>query len=120
MQLISRKSELNGAVLIPASKSHTIRAVAIASLAEGQSVIRNPLRSGDAEASVRCYRALGARIDTTDPAAWKVQGVGGQIVPPAETIDVGQIQFGYDQIILLFHYLFISSPAVVSCFHLIT
>ncbi len=88
MQLVSRKSRLRGSVLIPASKSHTIRAVAIASLAEGQSLIRNPLYSGDSEAAVRCYSALGAEIDTGDPTVWKVTGIGGRIVPPAETIDV--------------------------------
>jgi len=88
MQLVSRKSRLQGVVSIPASKSHTIRAVAIASLAKGESVIRNPLWSGDTEAAVLCYRAFGARIDTIDDKAWKVTGLGGKIAPPAETIDV--------------------------------
>lgn len=88
MQLVSGKSRLRGSVLIPASKSHTIRAVAVAALADGHSVIRNPLLSGDSEAAVRCYRALGAEIDTSDPTAWKVSGVGSRIVAPAETIDV--------------------------------
>lgn len=88
MQLVSRKSRLQGVVSIPASKSHTIRAVAIASLAKGESVIRNPLWSGDTEAAVLCYRAFGARIDTTDDKAWKVTGLGSRIAPPAETIDV--------------------------------
>jgi 3-phosphoshikimate 1-carboxyvinyltransferase len=88
MQLVSRKSRLNGTVSIPASKSHTIRAIAIASLADGESIIRNPLWSGDSEAAVNCYSAFGARIDTTDPAAWKVTGLGGRIVPPEQTIDV--------------------------------
>ena len=88
MQLISRKSRLKGTVSIPASKSHTIRAVAIASLASGDSVIRNPLWSGDTEAAVLCYRAFGARIDTTDDKAWKVTGLGGKITPPREVIDV--------------------------------
>jgi len=88
MQLVSGKSRLRGSVLIPASKSHTIRAVAVAALADGHSVIRNPLLSGDSEAAVRCYRALGAAIDTSEPTAWKVAGVGGRIVAPAETIDV--------------------------------
>ncbi len=89
MQLTSRKSRLNGTVLIPASKSHTIRAVAIASLADGDSLIHNPLASSDAEASVRCYTALGAQIDTSNAETWKVSGVGGPVVPPAEIIDVG-------------------------------
>lgn len=88
MQLISRKSRLKGTVSIPASKSHTIRAVAIASLAHGQSLIRKPLWSGDSEAAVNGYRAFGAEIDTTDPTVWKVNGVGASVVPPKETIDV--------------------------------
>jgi 3-phosphoshikimate 1-carboxyvinyltransferase len=89
MQLVSRRSRLKGSVLIPASKSHTIRAVAIAALAEGQSLIHNPLLSGDAEAAVRSYSALGAQIDTSEAGLWKVQGTGGRIAPPLETIDVG-------------------------------
>ncbi len=89
MQLIVRKSRLAGEVTIPASKSHTIRAVAIASLAKGQSTIRNPLVSNDTQAAVACYRALGAKIDTSDSQLWKVVGTGGQITAPHEIIDVG-------------------------------
>lgn len=88
MQLVSRKSRLRGNVLIPASKSHTIRAVAIAALADGTSLIHNPLSSSDTEAAVHCYRALGARIDTSDPDLWEVSGMGGRIVSPRQTIDV--------------------------------
>jgi 3-phosphoshikimate 1-carboxyvinyltransferase len=89
MQLVSRKSRLKGTVSIPASKSHTIRAVAIASLAPGQSLIRNPLSSADAASAVSTYRALGATIDTSDPNLWKVTGMGGRIDAPAEPVDVG-------------------------------
>ena len=74
---------------MPASKSHTIRAVAIASLAAGESAIRRPLTSGDTQATVNCYRALGAKIDTSDPKLWKVIGTGGEITAPPESIDVG-------------------------------
>jgi len=88
MKLIAAKSRLKGTVTIPASKSHTIRAVAIASLAHGRSMIRAPLVSGDTRAVVDCYRALGARIDTSDPAVWKVAGAGGKIAAPPQTIDV--------------------------------
>jgi len=89
MKIITKKSKLNGSVAIPGSKSHTIRAVAIAALAGGQSIIRNPLDSSDTRSVVACYRALGAAIDTSDSNAWKVTGVGGQITPPKEIIDVG-------------------------------
>ncbi|MAE60546.1 MAG: 3-phosphoshikimate 1-carboxyvinyltransferase [Planctomycetaceae bacterium] len=89
MELICRPSRLRGSVEIPGSKSHTIRAVAIASLAEGDSRIAAPLWSDDAEAAAATYRALGATIDTADPAAWRVRGTGGEIRAPADVIDVG-------------------------------
>jgi 3-phosphoshikimate 1-carboxyvinyltransferase len=89
MKLIVQKSQLAGEVAIPGSKSHTIRAVAIASLAAGQSTIRNPLVSSDTQATVACYRALGARVDTSDSKLWKVIGTDGQITAPHEIIDVG-------------------------------
>ena len=89
MELKVGKSVLCGDVVIPASKSHTIRAVAIASLAEGKSTIRNPLISNDTQAAVDCYRVLGAEIDTTDTELWKVTGTAGQITKPEKIIDVG-------------------------------
>ncbi len=74
---------------VPGSKSHTIRAIAVASLAKGQSTIRNPLVSNDTLAAVYTYRALGAKIDTTDSDIWKVTGTSGQITTPREDIYVG-------------------------------
>jgi 3-phosphoshikimate 1-carboxyvinyltransferase len=88
MKLIVKKSRLKGTAAMPASKSHTIRAVAIASLAKGESIIRNPLVSNDTEAAVDCYRAFGAEI-TCDSKLWKVTGTGGHIETAEETIDVG-------------------------------
>jgi len=89
MKLTVEKSRLNGTVAIPGSKSHTIRAVAIASLAEGQSLVRVPLSSSDTLSAVACYQALGAAIDTTDPECWKVTGTDGEIAVPKDIIDVG-------------------------------
>lgn len=89
MKLVVMKSRLKGAVSIPASKSHTIRAVAIASLAAGESLIHNPLESSDCAAAVSCYRALGAGIDTSEPNLWKVTGTGGRIDAHGQVVDVG-------------------------------
>ncbi len=89
MQLIAGKSRLKGTVVIPGSKSHTIRAVAIASLAKGESSIKSPLVSGDTLSSVSCYRSLGAKIDTSNNDCWMVTGTAGKISVPKETIDVG-------------------------------
>ena len=89
MKIEAHKSRLKGTVAIPASKSHTIRAVAITSLAAGESLIHNPLDSSDAQAAVTSYRALGATIDTSDPKLWRVTGTDGRITTPKEIIDVG-------------------------------
>jgi len=89
MELIAGKSRLKGTVTIPASKSHTIRAIAIASLAGGKSAIRNPLVSNDTLSAAHCYRRLGAKIDTTDPSVWYITGTGGQLKSSKEPIDVG-------------------------------
>jgi 3-phosphoshikimate 1-carboxyvinyltransferase len=89
MQLVSRKSRLKGAVSIPGSKSHTIRAVAIGALAAGKSLIRQPLASADTMSAVNTYRALGAAIDASDPKLWTVEGIGGEIRIPSGPVDVG-------------------------------
>ncbi|MBN1816195.1 MAG: 3-phosphoshikimate 1-carboxyvinyltransferase [Sedimentisphaerales bacterium] len=89
MELHVTKSQIQGEVSIPGSKSHTIRAVAIASLAEGTSRIHNPLLSQDTLSAVACYRMLGAQIDTKDNSVWEVAGTQGRIHCPDKAIDVG-------------------------------
>jgi len=87
MKFVVKKSSLKGAVDIPASKSHTIRAVLIASLAEGTSKILNPLKSLDTAAAMDACRALGAEIEE-DENLWQVRGTGGELSVPEDVIDV--------------------------------
>ncbi|MBN1436438.1 MAG: 3-phosphoshikimate 1-carboxyvinyltransferase [Sedimentisphaerales bacterium] len=86
MKLKAEKSVLNGRVAIPGSKSHTIRCVALASLAEKTSEIIAPLDSADTQAAVRAYRQLGAQIECGP--TWKITGTGGRLSVPKEVIDV--------------------------------
>ena len=88
MKLQCTLSRLHGSVEIPGSKSHTIRAVAIAALAGGESVIREPLLSADTRAVVDAYMALGATFKQ-QPGLWRIQGTGGDIQTPSGPIDVG-------------------------------
>ncbi len=74
MKIIAEKSTLRGEALIPASKSHTIRAVTFSTLAHGKSIIHHPLVSSDCLAAVGAGRLFGAKIDAED--SWKVEGVG--------------------------------------------
>jgi len=88
MYLTSSYATLHGAVRIPASKSHTIRALLIASLADGESELLNPLDSGDTASCCHVCTALGARIDRL-LGAWRVRGTGGALNIPANPVDVG-------------------------------
>ncbi|MDZ7795452.1 MAG: 3-phosphoshikimate 1-carboxyvinyltransferase [Spirochaetia bacterium] len=81
-------SAVGGSVSIPASKSHTIRAVLIAGLADGTSTLRFPLESNDPLAAVRACGALGVEIDMHNDF-WSIKGTAGQLRPPATPIDVG-------------------------------
>lgn len=78
MKLTSSASTLSGSVLIPGSKSHTIRGVLIASLADGRSVLHHPLTSSDTEAAVQVYSTLGAKFDR-QADHWIIDGIGGTL-----------------------------------------
>ena len=86
MKIISEKSCLRGEVLVPASKSHTIRAVTLAGLARGTSTIRNPLVSADSMANVKAASLFGATCRLLD--SWEIEGVGGHPRIPDNVVDV--------------------------------
>ncbi|MFH1098068.1 MAG: 3-phosphoshikimate 1-carboxyvinyltransferase [Candidatus Desantisbacteria bacterium] len=85
MNLIVTPSKLNGNVIIPASKSHTIRAIVIASLAGGTSEIINPLHSSDTLSAVNVCQGLGARIKQGTVGSWQLavgsQSTEGEVSP---------------------------------------
>ncbi len=91
MKIRSSKSKLQGSVWIPGSKSHTIRGLVIATLAEGESELLNPLYADD---TISCFHAcemLGAKIQKFEAdARWLIQGVGkNKIKPQQATVDMG-------------------------------
>jgi len=88
MVLKVNKSRPCGRVFIPGSKSHTIRALFIASLAQGRSEISNPLISEDAMSAVDTCRALGAKIEMQGNK-FIVDGFGGIPKTPDDVINVG-------------------------------
>ena len=55
-------SSLNGEITAPGSKSYSHRAFIAASLAEGISIIKNPLYSGDVAYTLKILESLGIRI----------------------------------------------------------
>lgn len=96
------RKPLTATVVLPGSKSVTNRLLVLAALADGDSVLRRPLRSRDTELMAAALRALGVAV-TEQPGApaaegadgpestfaWQVAGVAGPLHPTADRIDVG-------------------------------
>jgi len=87
VKLKSKASRLQGEIFVPASKSHTIRAVAIAAMAHGTSVLSNPLISDDARSSIAAAREMGASIEMG--GEWIIKGVGSKPSIDCRHIDTG-------------------------------
>ena len=88
MKLKVEKSSIDGKIRIPGSKSHTIRGVIIASLADGESQLKNPLDSMDTKACVHACKALGAKIEKNGKNLWKVQGFNGKPETPENSLNL--------------------------------
>jgi len=56
------KSEISGNIVCPSNKSYTHRAIFLASLADGKSIIKNILRSGDTNATINACKNFGVEI----------------------------------------------------------
>jgi 3-phosphoshikimate 1-carboxyvinyltransferase len=81
-------SPITGELSAPPSKSYTHRAVILAALAAGESLIENPLLADDTRYTIEACRALGADIEIRDDSL-VVKGTSGRISPRKETIFVG-------------------------------
>ena len=72
---------------VPGSKSGTNRALLLAALAEGTSVVTGALRSDDCDRLVVALQTLGVRCLEVEHG-WEVHGVGGRF-PRGGTVDLG-------------------------------
>ena len=75
-----------GTMTAPSSKSHTLRALICASLADDTSFITAPLISGDMESAVQVLRQLGVTITevSNNPLVLKVTPPAGGLLASAE------------------------------------
>ena len=83
------RSPLSAVVPLPGSKSVTNRALVVAALAGGRSVVRRPLRSRDTELMAGALRVLGVPVTDTADGDWVVDGVAGPLQPTGSAVDVG-------------------------------
>lgn len=73
-------------ITIPGSKSITNRALVLAALATGPSILRAPLRSRDTELMASALRSLGTEVGDREDASWQVNPL--PLTGPA-TVDCG-------------------------------
>ena len=95
MRICGKRNQLTGHTLVPGSKSHTIRALLLATLAEGTSHIHNPLPSADCLSTAAAVPLMGSRVDLnlttegTPGTDWVVYGAGKNLHLPTDVINVG-------------------------------
>jgi len=85
------QAKLRGRIPIPASKSHTVRALLIAAFARGSSRLRRPLVSLDTNSCRAVVEKFGARVEV-DGEDWILHGIGGRVRPskrPVLDMNVG-------------------------------
>src|SRR5437667_2194637 len=85
---VTKSQNLKGEVRMPRSKTHSFRALILASLADGTSFVRNPKLSGDWHEAVKAMRMYGAKIEEIEIKVFRVSGVGGSLQTPADVINV--------------------------------
>ncbi len=83
MKVSIHKSEINGKVTAPSSKSYTIRGLMCAALARGRSEIIHPLISEDTEAAAEVLGQIGVSIHKQG-SRWQV--MGGPLKQPTEDL----------------------------------
>lgn len=86
MKISAAKHSLHGQIHVPGSKSQTIRSVMLATLAEGESVIRNPLPSKDGLASLEAAKAFGAKVEQGENE-WRIQGLRNHVSAPSDVVN---------------------------------
>ncbi|MFA6268346.1 MAG: 3-phosphoshikimate 1-carboxyvinyltransferase [archaeon] len=79
-----------GTIQAPPSKAHTLRAIIIASLAKGKTIIKNGLIAEDQEYAMKAMEQFGAkiRVDKTKNEI-EITGVNGKPLAPKENVFVG-------------------------------
>ncbi len=83
-----RRSHLRGMCRIPPSKSHSIRAVLIATLADGSSTIRTALTDGDGASALKVAQAFGADVNDHS-GELNISGLAGDLGRGQRDCDCG-------------------------------
>ena len=78
---------IRGTIAPPSSKSYAQRAIALALLAEGRSILRNIEFCKDTRSALKCIEALGAKVEYIDDNTIAIEG---GLKPQSNTLNVGE------------------------------
>ncbi|MBN2510127.1 MAG: 3-phosphoshikimate 1-carboxyvinyltransferase [Spirochaetales bacterium] len=87
--LIKKIRNMKARASAPPSKAHSLRAIALASLAGGTSRINNPLLGDDQLHLIECMRRLGVGIDV-EAGGLTIRGAGGCFSVAEPVLDAGE------------------------------
>ena len=81
------RGRVNGVIAPPSSKSYAQRAIAIALLANGRTILHNIEFCKDTRSALKCIEALGAKVTLLDESAIAIDG---GLNPTTDTLMVGE------------------------------
>ena len=87
--VIQASRNLRGVVRCPPNKSHSFRALIMAALAEGTSLIHNPAISNDWMRGIEALEMFGCEAHPKGEKTWTVNGLAGAFQVPDDIVDCG-------------------------------
>ncbi len=93
MKIVKKIKNSDVEITAPPSKAHTLRALIIGSLAQGTTVIKNPLLGEDQRNVLDCLKKLGVKTGLTT-CKIIVEGAGGKYSPMENELNVGESGVG--------------------------
>lgn len=88
IKIVSKVKKLKGEIIIPADKSISHRAVMLASLAVGKSVITNFSNGADCLSTLNAFKALGVKISEINSKTIEIVS-NGNLTQPSCVLDMG-------------------------------
>lgn len=86
--LLVEPGKISGTIVLPSSKSHTLRALIFALFASGKTKIDSPLISKDVDSMIHAIENFGAKVVKKENC-FEVEGAGGRFSPPEDVINSG-------------------------------
>lgn len=76
-------------IKVPASKSYMARALILASIRKGKTIIKNPLFCEDSKNLIKALKELGIRIEQKNNSQIVVHGLGKRLKAPEKILNIG-------------------------------